>query len=275
LVRFQNHFFIAVLFLVCLCCATVSAQQYEVFVNNRPFKGESMGSSNAILLEVEVLQEMVKFDLDIDPVAGTVSLDGEPISSEEKGGVLLVNAKELATQFGGRYSVNKDFNTIDIYLIVKNAPAAVGGPGPNTYLVLKGVAGEFITGGRRYKFTDDDSSFKVSYNSSTPESGISIRVDGPDGDYFRLNFCGPGKTRLEVGEYTDCARYPFQEPTQPGMTVSGNHSGHNTLWGEFTVHEIIYGSDGPSSFAADFVQRGNSKKGKQLKGSIRYRAWEQ
>lgn len=43
---------------------------------------------------------------------------------------------------------------------------------------------------------------------------------------------------IALGTYKDAQRYPFQDPNHPGMDVSGDGRGCNTLSGEFTVTEL-------------------------------------
>lgn len=257
------------LFLFLTLFASSWAQEYQVFVNNKPFKGQSDGKPAAIMLEAEALKELVKFDLVVDREAGTATLDGEPVSTRTVGDVVLVDAKELANRSGGRYLVNSDLKTVDVYLMLKPARSGADGPGPNTFLVIS------RDGGMRWKFSEDSAEFKPRYSYGSRESGVSFRVTGPDGKYFTLDFCAPSKGILKPGEYNDAARFPFQGPMQPGMDVSGNGWGNNTLWGQFTVHEIRFGPDGPTSFSVDFVQRDNNKKGTAMRGSLRYHAWHE
>jgi hypothetical protein len=60
---------------------------------------------------------------------------------------------------------------------------------------------------------------------------------------------------LTVGTYSGAARFPFQAPDQPGLSVFGDGRGCNTLTGSFTVLAISYGPDGNiASFDATLEQ---------------------
>lgn len=71
--------------------------------------------------------------------------------------------------------------------------------------------------------------------------------------------------------YENATRYPFQSPTLPGLDVSGDGRGCNTLTGRFDILEISYASGQISSFAADFEQHCEGGT-PALFGSVRYNA---
>lgn len=63
-----------------------------------------------------------------------------------------------------------------------------------------------------------------------------------------------GLSQLVPGVYEDALRAPFQG-SRPGLDVSGDGRGCNTLSGRFVVHEISFGAGGEvSSIAVDFEQ---------------------
>ena len=71
-----------------------------------------------------------------------------------------------------------------------------------------------------------------------------------------LNFAAPNNARLVPGTYTGATRWPFQAPGVPGLDVDGEGRGSNTLTGQFTVTQAVYGASGNIvSFAASFEQR--------------------
>src|SRR5262249_17940666 len=77
---------------------------------------------------------------------------------------------------------------------------------------------------------------------------------------------------LVAGTYEGATRYPFQSPTVPGLSISGDGRGCNTLTGRFVVLDVTYGPTGDVlGFAADFEQHceGGSDA---LFGSIRFRS---
>src|SRR5262249_19702600 len=49
--------------------------------------------------------------------------------------------------------------------------------------------------------------------------------------------------KLAPGVYAGAIRYPFQAPTVPGVSLSGNGRGCNTLTGSFVVQTVVFGPD--------------------------------
>ncbi|SEL75368.1 hypothetical protein SAMN05444354_108109 [Stigmatella aurantiaca] len=62
-------------------------------------------------------------------------------------------------------------------------------------------------------------------------------------------------TPLAVGLYTNAQRAPFADPGHPGLSVSGDGRGCNTLAGEFQIHDIVWDSVGLLKLSASFLQR--------------------
>ncbi len=110
--------FLGLIVLLCLC---VRADGWTIFVNNRPFNGEKSGGPDKILLAADVLAACTDVGLKVE--GGQVTLKGEPFPCVMQGANLMVDARELATRVGGRYTVNKEMQSVDIYLL-GNRPAA-------------------------------------------------------------------------------------------------------------------------------------------------------
>ena len=81
------------------------------------------------------------------------------------------------------------------------------------------------------------------YINSTINYGAQIRFD--DGNYW--GFIAPdydpitntvGNQFLEIGFYDEATRHPFNSPTDPGLSFSGNGRGNNKLGGWFDVLDI-------------------------------------
>jgi len=80
---------------------------------------------------------------------------------------------------------------------------------------------------------------------------------------------------MTFGFYRDAMRFPFETPGRPGIAVSGNSSGCNTIDGEYTIYDLALDLDGAvpklDRFVASFSQHceGNPDG---LHGSILWRA---
>lgn len=121
-------------------------------------------------------------------------------------------------------------------------PGTLTPPDSGSFLYMNSEPGDYIGGGREHLYTFQDAHIRASGNY---DSGVSGAVDSIDGSHWwYLDFAAPDGQPLEVGSYTGAARFPFQETTQPGLSVSGDGRGCNTLTGQFDVAEIQYAPDG-------------------------------
>jgi hypothetical protein len=117
-------------------------------------------------------------------------------------------------------------------------------------------------------------------------SGANIRITESDRKHVRLQLNlrdgtpspwtavfspGTGRAFLAGTTYEDAQRYPFNGDS-PGLAVSGEARGCNTLEGAFTVRWVQFAPDGTiDSFAADVVQHCDGAAG-ALRGTFSYRA---
>jgi hypothetical protein len=125
--------------------------------------------------------------------------------------------------------------------------------GQTTQLFLNSQPGDYIGGGIPRTITTSNGAFTASRNF---DNGVSIQFFGNQlGNFWFLDFAAQGDAQLGIGAYEGAARFPFQAVTQPGLSVSGDGRGCNTLTGRFEVLEVTYGPGGAvESFAADFEQ---------------------
>jgi thrombospondin type 3 repeat protein len=71
--------------------------------------------------------------------------------------------------------------------------------------------------------------------------------------WWYLDFVAPGSETLRPGTYEGATR--ANASTGPGLSVSGNGRGCNTVTGRFTIHEVVFDSSNRVlRFAADFEQ---------------------
>ncbi|HEX8602071.1 MAG TPA: PEP-CTERM sorting domain-containing protein [Pseudoduganella sp.] len=127
----------------------------------------------------------------------------------------------------------------------------------------------------------DQGIFFGNNNYGSPERGVQINYN--DGNYWSFSFAAPSYDPvtntndgqvLHTGLYDRATRFPFNSPTRPGLDVSGNGRGNNTLYGWFNVLEIDYDDTTGelARFAVDFRQydEANGPYGPSLYGSLRF-----
>jgi hypothetical protein len=130
-----------------------------------------------------------------------------------------------------------------------------GPASPTTFFSYQSDAGDFIGHGLSETITMATAKFSAWDQPSTPTT--SIRLLPPSGGAFNwnLDFEAPSGTQLLPGTYNSATRFPFNAAGVPGLSVSGNGSGCNTLTGSFVVLEATYGAQGEVlRFHATFEQ---------------------
>ena len=128
-----------------------------------------------------------------------------------------------------------------------------------TLLHFVSEPGDWIGQGQERTFSADTLfDFTASRNF---DNGVSFdftnsaHVSFFDAESWSLDFAAPGDAVLVPGLYAGATRWPFQSVSNPGLSLSGDGRGCNTLTGHFEVLAAAYGLSGEVlSFAADFVQ---------------------
>ncbi len=151
-------------------------------------------------------------------------------------------------------------------------PYAAQAQAPITELILHSQPGDFIGQGQDYVYTSADGTFQANAEpflapgqgiGTGPATYASFFFSGNSpGIFSSLDFATnalPG-TPLGPGVYTDAQRAAFAELGHPGLDVSLNGRGSNTLTGSFTISDAQFGPSDVSgeysvtSFAATFEQ---------------------
>lgn len=133
------------------------------------------------------------------------------------------------------------------------------GQAEKSYLKVNSNKGDYIGQGRTYDHSGDQ--LVVAHSPR----GIEVRVGGPGG--WIIHFAAPPNQTLEVGEYRDAKRFPFNREA-PGLNFSGNGRGCNRLSGEFAIWELELEGNTIVRLAVDFVQR-CEERGPPLMGKLR------
>lgn len=119
-----------------------------------------------------------------------------------------------------------------------------------TYLTFDSDAGDYIGAGRHWFYSTDNANFTTGRNY---DGGISTSIDGDA--FWTLDLAPVEGTTFKVGSYLAAQRFPFQQEGHPGLSLSGNGRGCNTLTGKFHVRQLAFELDGSVRTAAvDFEQ---------------------
>jgi hypothetical protein len=121
---------------------------------------------------------------------------------------------------------------------------------PITAVVLDGEAGDGISQGHTWTYVDPSKIFVM--DGTTPGW---LRVSVQAAAFWWIDVRAPDGSTLVPGVYENAERASFASPGHPGLDVSGDGRGCNTVTGRFTVHEASWAGDGkPTTFAATLEQ---------------------
>lgn len=101
---------------------------------------------------------------------------------------------------------------------------------PATFVTLESQPGDFIGQGITQTFSPGDGTFQV---STTFGGGVSVFFHTTNfSSFWSLDFGPPtGGALTPVEVYEGAQRFAFHSPTRPGIDVSGDGRGCNTITG--------------------------------------------
>lgn len=138
------------------------------------------------------------------------------------------------------------------------------------YLIyFNSQAGDYIGQGQIRSYHTVDGTFSASKNY---KNGVSVSMSGSS-HWWYLDFSSGDGALLASGTlYENAERFPFASPGKPGLDVSGDGRGCNTLGGKFRVLDVEYGSGTTiNRFVAEFEQHCENGA-KALYGTVRFNA---
>lgn len=132
-------------------------------------------------------------------------------------------------------------------------PLPAGAQTEGTFLSFVSEPGDFIGQGESRTFTPDDANMNA--NASQDDREVHVSVFPVGGGFWFLDLAAREGEQLLPGIYEGATRSPFQDPSEPGLSFSGDGRGCNTLTGRFEVLEAVYGPSGYiERFHATFEQ---------------------
>jgi hypothetical protein len=121
-------------------------------------------------------------------------------------------------------------------------PGSIPVPTSGTFLYMNSEPGDYIGQGVEQLYTSDDSTIQGSFSQDGGGFFASVIQGNYDHWWYVDLAAAPGEPFVE-GSYTGALRYPFNDGA-PGLSVSGDGRGCNTLTGQFDVNEIARASTG-------------------------------
>ena len=153
-------------------------------------------------------------------------------------------------------------------------PGNISLPTSGSFLYLNSQPGDYVGGGGEWLYTSQDSAFAVA-------AGASLVPPVPGADFIRVwlyqplvrwdvSIAAPPGEPLATHSYIRAVRASFRPAGSPGLDVSGDGRGCNTLKGKFDVDELSFDATGRLTvFQATFEQHCESHI-PALFGRIRY-----
>lgn len=108
---------------ICLLLANAAFAQ-DLFVRNKPYKGEKKGRAPEIVVRLDEVAKAL--DMPAAKAETGWTLNGVSVPTTEEGGTVYIKLSDL-TLAGAQVTHNKDFNTIDVNRPVASGAAAAGG----------------------------------------------------------------------------------------------------------------------------------------------------
>jgi hypothetical protein len=122
--------------------------------------------------------------------------------------------------------------------------------GGRTRLVMTSDSGDYIGGGGSYSYAPENAVMAA----GGTRRGVGFGINAASGEDWSGSFSPADGDIIAPGRYTGATRDAFRG-SGPGIEVTGNGRGCNTIKGEFTVHEATFDADGRlRTIALDFVQ---------------------
>jgi parallel beta-helix repeat protein len=130
-------------------------------------------------------------------------------------------------------------------------------------VLLMSPVGEYIGQGKT-SYTTNLADFNATFYPGPLPAAVQTTAFG-----YMMIFAGPNGVPPVVGTYSNAVRYPL-EGSNPGISISGNGRGCNSICGNFQVFEMeTNGSGNLTRFWATFSQRCECS-GAPLTGEIRF-----
>ena len=157
--------------------------------------------------------------------------------------------------------------TVSIAGMSRTVDLAGDGLDGRTSWTMHSEPGDYIGAGQDWSYTPANATITAAGN----ESRVGFGVEG-GGTWWTGDFeADSGHLLLPGTTFQGATRYPFNSSSSPGMDVSGDGRGCNTLTGSFTVNEATYDSGQLTGISITFEQHCEGAA-PALTGTLEWRA---
>ncbi|CAL9518478.1 hypothetical protein [Streptomyces sp. enrichment culture] len=153
--------------------------------------------------------------------------------------------------------------------LVQPATAADGTPRAVTSYRHTSEAGDWVGQGGSVAHTP--STARITVDGAL--EGVRLRAES-DTEWWEVELAAPAGEKLHPGVYRDAERASSRTGRAPGLDVSGQSRGCNTIHGRFTIHQIEADASGAVTVLdATYTQRCDTADAPALTGVVKYRAY--
>jgi hypothetical protein len=139
--------------------------------------------------------------------------------------------------------------------------------GGQTRVNMTSDPGDYIGQGRPWSYTFANAWI----GAGGTRQYLGFGIEGADATWWSASFVPAYGDIIAPGTYLNATRYPFNG-TGPGMDISGNGRGCNTLTGQFTVNSVNWWSDGRLRSASVSFEQHCEGATPALRGTFEFRA---
>lgn len=145
-----------------------------------------------------------------------------------------------------------------------------------SYLSFQATPRSWVGQGYANYYVSAATNWLILGNGSSTDTRVALGAQNldphasNDNSDWSLDLLAPAGSLLVPGFYANVARYPFNDPNQPGMDFWGNGRGNNVLTGYFNVLEAEYSNHELVRFAVDFRQYEEQTTDQWIDGQFRY-----
>jgi hypothetical protein len=150
-------------------------------------------------------------------------------------------------------------------------PVPTPSPVSNATFSYTSASGDYIGRGGSGTYSASNSTFAMRGNSSSLT--LTVTNSSNSADYWMIQLAAPTGEQLHPMRYYDAERAAFKTGRSPGLDVSGQGRGCNSVYGTFNINQIGTDSSGNVTLLdATFSQSCETSTAPPMQGTIHYQS---